>query len=93
MPQDKWSAITLCPYYRKHTEVTISCEGPVTQSRMTLEFASRAQREHYQDQTCACYLYRACPLALAAGRKYDDEGNALTHHGRPLKVRRKIQEK
>ena len=53
MPQDKWSAVTLCPYYRKHTEVTISCEGPANQSRLTLEFASRAQREHYQEKTCA----------------------------------------
>ncbi len=71
MPQDKWSAITLCPYYRSHSEVGIYCEGPVTQSHLTLEFATRAQREHYQAETCACYLYRACPLALAAGRKYE----------------------
>ena len=44
MPQDKWSAITLCPYYRSHSEVGIYCEGPVTQSHLTLEFANRAQR-------------------------------------------------
>lgn len=87
MPQDKWSAMTLCPYYRKHTEVTISCEGPANQSRLTLEFASRAQREHYQEKTCACYLYRACPLALAASRKYDDGGNLREPNGRPLRRR------
>ena len=87
MPQDKWSAVTHCPYYRKHTEVTISCEGPANQSRLTLEFASRAQREHYQEKTCACYLYRACPLALAASRKYDDGGNLREPNGRPLRRR------
>ena len=88
MPQDKWSAITLCPYYRKHTEVTIHCEGPVNQSRLTMEFASRAQRERYQEATCACYLYRACPLALAAGRKYDENGALIGPGGRPLRRRR-----
>lgn len=88
MPQDKWSAVTLCPYYRKHTEVMIVCEGPVTQSRLTLEFASRAQRECYQEQTCACYLYKACPLALAASRKYNDEGELIVQGGRPLRRRR-----
>ena len=90
MPQDKWSAMTLCPYYRTHTEVTIICEGPAYQSRLTLEFASRAQREQYQERTCACYLYRACPLALAAGRKYDENGRLDTPTGRPLRRRRHV---
>lgn len=87
MPQDKWSAVTLCPYYRKHTEVTISCEGPVNQSRLTLEFASRAQREQYQEKTCACFLYRACPLALAASRKYDEGGKLKQPGDKPLRRR------
>lgn len=42
MPQDKWSAATLCPYYRKHSEVGIYCEGPVTNTRLQRPF----QRGH-----------------------------------------------
>lgn len=97
MPQDKWSAVTLCPYYRKHTEVTISCEGPANQSRLTLEFASRAQREHYQEKTCACYLYRACPwpwprpanmmMAAISGNPTADPSPAASCRRRPRRVR------
>ena len=43
MPQDKWSAATLCPYYRKHSEVGIYCEGPVTNTR-GLDFDAKSER-------------------------------------------------
>ena len=79
MPQDKWSAATLCPYYRKHSEVGIYCEGPVTNTRLQMTFSTRAQREKYQEKTCACFQYRVCPLALAADRKYDENGDPTVY--------------
>ena len=90
MPQDKWSAATLCPYYRKHSEVGIYCEGPVTNTRLQMTFSTRAQREKYQEKTCACFQYRVCPLALAADRKYDENGDPIVFCRARLKPKRRI---
>lgn len=74
----------------KHSEVGIYCEGPVTNTRLQMTFSTRAQREKYQEKTCACFQYRVCPLALAADRKYDENGDPIVFRRARLKPKRRI---
>ena len=63
-------ATTVCPFYLRENDKTLTCEGCTWGSTTTMRFAKTQQKTAWQEEICARYHFRRCPLASATEMKY-----------------------
>ena len=54
----------------RENDKTLTCEGCTWGSTTTMRFAKTQQKTAWQEEICARYHFRRCPLASAAEMKY-----------------------
>lgn len=64
-------ASTVCPFYLRETDHSLTCEGCVRGSVTILRFGCRTDKRAWQAGICAHYHFRRCPLAFSAELKYE----------------------
>lgn len=61
---------TLCPFYIRESEYSISCEGIVCNSKTIMKFNSKNEKKQHQRLYCFCSAYESCPLYQSLADKY-----------------------
>lgn len=62
---------TVCPYYQRESQYTISCEGLVEGADAVQRFTKEEDKEKYQQKECYRYP-NDCPIARLLDRRYRD---------------------
>lgn len=70
MPNDYGSQDILCPYFKRLTEVWVSCEGFLPDSRVRLSFSRKADCTFWKDTYCKAGWQR-CEIARMLNEKYE----------------------
>jgi len=65
-------ANTICPFYERETERSITCEGLRGDSVLTMRFPTRREKTAWQEEFCMTFTHNRCPLARACYEKYAD---------------------
>ena len=63
----------LCPFYKRHRDISVTCESYMDHVNAQLNFTSPKKRKAYMDDFCFTDCWRGCPLAQLAGEKYEEE--------------------
>ncbi len=66
-------ANTICPYYIKEAEKSITCESTIEGAANMLRFVTRELKEEYQHDFCECFCYRGCPVAQLMEERFKEE--------------------
>ena len=72
MANYKGGANTICPFYERETDRSITCEGLRENSVLTMRFPARKDKSAWQEDFCMTFAYRRCPLARACYEKYEE---------------------
>ena len=74
MPNNRYSAKVICPFYRNETKLTITCESPIRGTGLMLRFSGKEWKEQHQKHVCCTFCYAAvCPIAGLLVKKYEEE--------------------
>ena len=60
---------TVCPYYQRESQYTISCEGLIGETDTVQRFTKEKSKENYQQKECYRYP-NECPIAKMLDRRY-----------------------
>ncbi len=71
MSNYKGGANTVCPFYIRENVLSLTCEGCMEGSMTTIRFRCPSDKELWQEEICAHYHFRRCPLASSAELKYE----------------------
>ena len=66
-------ANTICPFYIKEAEKSITCESTIEGAANMLRFMTRELKEEYQHDFCECFCYRGCPVAQLMEERFKEE--------------------
>ena len=73
MTDDKnYSAKVQCPFYRRHTQHEIVCEGAERNTTLTVRYKYKLQLQDYMENFCTDRCYQGCPYYQLANEKYED---------------------
>ena len=61
-----------CPFFRKHTPNTITCEGIIADTTETMLFKSQTSKKLQYELYC-CFKYETCPRYTPLMNKYKEE--------------------
>lgn len=65
---------TICPFYQREADKSITCEGVIPGTTASTHFDSKGEKRLFQEQHCELREYeKCCPLAAALMRKYEDD--------------------
>lgn len=65
-----FGATTICPFYLRETEKSITCEGLQGNATIVLKFLSSSQKQKFQKQKCGNFNYIfLCSIAAAIMRE------------------------
>lgn len=64
---------TVCPFYLKEAQKSITCEGLIDGTCNMTRFNSEDEKTQYQSANCEMYNYtNCCKLAAALEKKYEE---------------------
>lgn len=71
-------ANTVCPYYLRESNKSITCEGLIEGTCTMHRFPSRLDKQAYQANHCERFVYgQVCPAAAAILLKNTEYGNSI----------------
>lgn len=72
---------TICPYYVREANKSITCEGTVSGTLSQHRFDSEQEMLQFQTQFCCTRTYSRCPHAASLNEKYQNDGNTVILDG------------
>lgn len=81
MANVKGGTETVCPYYVREANKSITCEGMVAGTLTQHRFDSEAEMLSFQARYCCTTTYSRCPLASSLSEKYTNDGNTVIFDG------------
>lgn len=66
------SKYAVCPYYHRHNDNRICCEGTDTTNTINLVFESSVEQKRYCADFCYTMCCKGCLVFQMLERKYDD---------------------
>lgn len=70
-----------CPFFKKQTDVSISCEGIIGVHSVCLSFRKKSQKDVYLTSFCACNRYEQCQIYKEVNTKYEATAKIPQHKG------------
>lgn len=68
---------TICPFYLKEAQKSITCEGLIEGTSNMTRFDTEEEKLQYQSANCEMYNYaNCCKLAAALAKKYEEGHHA-----------------
>lgn len=69
-------ARTICPYYIREANKSITCEGMIPGTMNQQRFDTERELLVFQRRFCCTPSYRTCPVAASLGEKWGDVPNS-----------------
>lgn len=75
---DKYTGLTssICPFYLRESQLSISCEGLTDGTRNVMKFNKLDDKHQYQRDFCFYKTYKGCPVYQAILKKYEEENKS-----------------